>query len=128
MAGGGKAVLDPPFSADRLTSPVVAGWTGVVTRASLCSDGRRSLAVRAANGVTLSTWRNAATDTTDNTLIGAGSELFHSTADLAPGTRVVFSGTFYPDSENCLRAKNMNQEDSMKQPDFLFRFTAICKQ
>ena len=86
------------------------------------------LTVRTARGVTLSTWRNVGTDAVDHTLIRAGTDLFRSAADLKPGARVVFSGAFYPDTEDCLREKNMNQRDSMTQPDFLFRFTAIRRE
>jgi hypothetical protein len=111
-----------------LPSRSVTDWRGVITRAALAGDGRRSLAVSTASGVTLSTGHSVATGAADDALIGAGSDLFHSTVDLAPGTRVVFSGMFYPDPEDCLRGMNTSQQDSMTQPDFLFRFTAIRKE
>ena len=111
-----------------LPSRAVNNWTGIVTMAPAAGDGPPVLAVRTATGVTLSTWRNAATDAADRTLMPTGTDVFRSAADLKPGARVVFSGVFYPDAEDCLREKNMNVRDSMTQPDFLFRFTAIRRE
>lgn len=108
-----------------LKTMAVRGWVGTIETLSSTSDGRGVLEVRLADHASLATWNNGFSDQGDRTLIPAGSALFQQAVQLQRRQKVVFEGRFIPHRDDCVREKSLTVDGGMRDPSFLFRFTAV---
>jgi hypothetical protein len=102
----------------------VVNWTGVLTDLSTNSDGDAYITVEIARGVSIRTWNNSLSDKGDRTLIKFGSSLFKALAEMEEGTRVHFSGSFFP-GQDFVKEMSLTESGSMSEPEFLFRFSKV---
>ncbi|MCX5494253.1 hypothetical protein OSH11_06050 [Kaistia dalseonensis] len=110
-----------------LPKPDVKGWVGMVKEVDRDAGGRIILTVALPDGTLVKTWNNAMSDTEDKTLIVAGTPLAAVVGPLQPGDTVRFGGTFFSDEPDCYRSSRLSLDQSMTDPSFLFRFTAVDK-
>jgi hypothetical protein len=66
-------------------------------------------------------------DLDDNTLVAAGTPLAETFGKLKVGDAIRFAGTFFADEADCYRSTRLALGQSVKEPSFLFRFTAVEK-
>ena len=107
--------------------PEVNGWVGAIKEVERDPGGRTILSVALPDGTLVKTWNNAMSDIEDKTLILAGTPLAAAVGKLAQGDAIRFSGTFFPDEPDCYRSSRLSLDQSMTEPSFLFRFTALEK-
>lgn len=100
-------------------------WTGFITELSSNGDGLGVLAIETGKGVTIKTWNNALSDSGDNTLLPLDSPVMEVAMNLSVGQAVQFSGTFVRDRAQCIRESSITQDGSMRQPEFIMRFTNL---
>lgn len=105
--------------------PSVKGWTGFITELSSNGDGLGVLSIGTSKGITVKTWNNALSDSSDNTLIPVDSPVMETAMNLSVGQAVEFSGTFVRDRTDCLREGSLTQDGSMREPEFIIRFTSL---
>ena len=103
----------------------IKNWTGFITELSSNGDGLGVLAVESGKGVTIKTWNNSFSDIGDSTLLPVDSPVMNAAMELSVGQAVEFSGTFVRDSEQCIREGSLTQDGSMRQPEFIMRFTHL---
>jgi hypothetical protein len=107
---------------------VASGWIGTIKEIRLSFDGKGAVAVEIAPGITVETWNNMLSDITDRTRVDPSDELYRQLESLQRGGRVVFSGRFFKDKEDCIRENSMTTHGSLTEPEFLFRFSALSAQ
>ncbi|MBN9433164.1 MAG: hypothetical protein J0I45_12085 [Bosea sp.] len=107
--------------------PEVNGWVGAIKEVERDPGGRTILSVALPDGTLVKTWNNAMSDIEDKTLILAGTPLAAAVGKLAQGDAIRFSGTFFSDEPDCYRSSRLSLDQSMTEPSFLFRFTALEK-
>ncbi len=105
--------------------PVVSGWAGTVAAVGTSAEGRGTLAVRLAPGVTARTWGDAASDYGDGTLLDPASPLGRAVSALRPGQRVRFSATLIEDRTDCVREAGTSLAGSVLTPEFIMRLDAV---
>lgn len=105
----------------------VNGWIGKVTQVSSNSDGKGVFGIQVANDVTIMTSNNAFSDIGYHTLIDPSSQLFSDASALKKGDIVSFSGSFISDKTECLKEVSLSLDGSVKEPDFIFRFSDVAK-
>jgi hypothetical protein len=99
----------------------VDGWYGTVEKMGTTGDGDAYLIIHPmTDDMTLGTWNNSFSDTGSKTLIKSGSPLYDAIAELEEDDLVVFSGAIG-------KPKNMTENGTMTDPDFLFKFTKVQK-
>lgn len=128
MAQGGTRATRRHNICAAIKSPQVRDWVGTISTHATSNDGKGVLGITLAKNLALGTWNNTFSDISEKTLIEPGSAVFNSAVQLKRGDRVVFSGAFVPDKDDCFNEKSMSLHGSMTDPDFIFRFSAIRKQ
>jgi len=103
----------------------IRDWIGTVETLSSNSDGKGVLAVRVSREATMKTWNNAVSDTGDRTLIEPGSPVFQAAVAMRRGATVRFSGTVFRSDVDCVKEASVTISGSMRDPEFILRFTAI---
>lgn len=103
----------------------IKNWTGIVKSIGGTSEGQGYLTVEITEGVTLETWNNTLSDSSDHTLIPRNSPLYKTVLGLKEGALVTFSGSFVPADGACLDTMNFTEVFAMYTPEFVFKFTAI---
>ncbi|MGU3326094.1 hypothetical protein ACLBXB_04075 [Methylobacterium mesophilicum] len=111
-----------------LASPQISNWIGKVKTLSSNGDGKGVLSIEISKDLEIKTWNNAVSDTFDRTLIEPKSQLFQSASMLREGQQVQFSGSFIKDRSDCFRESSMSLAGSIRDPEFVFRFTSIASQ
>jgi hypothetical protein len=110
-----------------LPKPVVKDWVGKLQAIEADSGKRLTVTIALPDGTLVKTWNNAMSDMEDQTLVAAGSPVADSFGKLKVGDSVRFSGTFFSDEPDCYRSSRLSLNQSMMEPSFLFRFTAVEK-
>lgn len=110
-----------------LPKPEVKNWVGAVQAADADSGGRLTVTVVLPDGTLVKTWNNAMSDLDDNTLVQAGTPLAETFGKLKAGDAIRFAGTFFADEADCYRSTRLALGQSVMEPSFLFRFTAVEK-
>ena len=110
-----------------LSKPEVKNWVGAVRAADKDSGGRLTVTVALPDGTLVKTWNNAMSDLDDNTLVPAGTPLAAAFGKLKAGDTIRFAGTFFSDEADCYRSTRLALGQSVMEPSFLFRFTAVEK-
>ncbi|MCX5521249.1 hypothetical protein OSH10_22670 [Kaistia defluvii] len=110
-----------------LPKPEVKRWVGKIQSMEADSGKRLTLTMALPDGTLVKTWNNAMSDMEDQTLVPAGSPVAQSLGKLKTGDTVRFSGTFFADEPDCYRSSRLSLTQSMMEPSFLFRFTAVEK-
>ena len=103
----------------------ISNWVGKIRSLSSNGDGWGVLAIDIGGGVVLTTWNNAMSDVFDKTLLDPSSALFQTAAQMRKGQVVTFSGAFFPSETDCVKELSMTISGSMKNPEYLVRFTDI---
>ena len=105
----------------------VDGWVGTVYALSTNSEGKGVLSIEMPGDIWLSTWNNALSDISSDTLIDPASSLFSDLAKLSEGQKVTFSGSLFSDKEkiDCFDEKSLSLPGSMEQPEFVFDFSDV---
>lgn len=95
-------------------------------------DGKGVLEIEIAPDAYVKTWNNAFSDTFDKTLFDPSNPVFAAASQLANGQSVVFSGTFLKasgsSSGECVNESSITLDGKIKEPEFIFRFSAIAPQ
>lgn len=128
MAAGGLRRQRRSDLCKTLATRTVNDWLGTASVISSTNDGRGVLKVEIARNAALGTWNASFPDIVDRTLVEPGSDLFRAAVTLKTGDKVVFSGTFFPDEEDCVREVSDTIAGALREPNFLFRFHSIRKQ
>lgn len=102
----------------------VKNWTGKLIEQDANNDGKGIVSIEIADNVHISTWNNAFSDISDNTLIEPGS-LFDDVLELEVGDVVRVSGTFVDGSDSCVNDSRITLSGKLDDPDFIFRFKSI---
>ncbi|WP_051231336.1 hypothetical protein [Kaistia adipata] len=110
-----------------LPKPEVKDWVGAIRATDADSGGRLTVTVALPDGTLVKTWNNAMSDLDDNTLVPAGTPLAGTFGKLKAGDAVRFAGTFFSDEADCYRSTRLALGQSVMEPSFLFRFTAVEK-
>ncbi|NCC51377.1 MAG: TM2 domain-containing protein [Spartobacteria bacterium] len=102
----------------------VRNWVGTLKKLGTTSDGKAyiEIALEGTKNVTVKTWNNAFSDTTDKTLIELNSPLFIKLSDMTEGTRVSFSGIFIRGEQDYLRESSVTEHGLMTDPEFIMSF------
>jgi hypothetical protein len=114
-----------------LPVPAAAGWRGRVAQITPDGfpdfNGKRTahIVIALSSHITVSS-PAAPLLNNPNTMVEAGSAIYATAATLRIGAPVVFSGTFFPDTANCLTVTNLTLNGSMTEPDFKIRLTALA--
>jgi hypothetical protein len=124
--GGIKAERDKKIC-KILEDTTIKNWSGRVSTISANREGRGILSIELDKGVSVTTWNNAFSDVFSDTLIEPGSKLFETASALRVGERVVFSGKFVKDGDNCLREPSLRLKSEIANPQFIFKFISIEK-
>jgi hypothetical protein len=127
MAQGGTRADRRAAICAALKGPVVQNWIGTVNDATSTNDGHGVLTLHIARGIGLGTTNNPLSNPELDTLIAPGSSVFKAASALVKGDTVQFSGTFFPDDQDCVREISDTLRGSMTDPEFLFRFIAVKK-
>jgi hypothetical protein len=127
MAQGGTRAERRAALCSILRGPSVHDWVGSVTEVSSANDGRGVLGVKIGDKVGVSTTNTSFGDALEHTLIEPGSAVFKSAFELKKGGAVQFSGVFFQDDKDCVKETSLTLDGSMREPEFLFRFTAVKK-
>lgn len=123
--GGIKAARDKKLCS-QLKSRSVKDWIGKVQRVGANSDGKGVFSVEIAKDLEVKTWNNSFSDVLHETMLTPGTPLFNTAAALKKGQMIKFSGTFFSGSEgDCLAEGSLSLSGKVKDPEFIFRFTAI---
>lgn len=105
----------------------VRNWVGVVYKLSTNGDGKGVLEVEIGPDVYVHTWNNSLSDYSAKTLIEPTSSVFQSASQLNEHTIVRFSGTFFRSDTDCFSESSMSLAGSIREPEFIFRFTSISQ-
>ena len=128
LAKGGVRAQRREKVCGALKSIAVTGWLGRIVELESNNEGKGVLAVEIAEDVTLATWNNALSDLNHHTLIDSSSALFADLAGMKKGQKVLFSGSFFPDETDCVAEQSMTLSGSMREPEFVFRFSLVTPQ
>lgn len=110
-----------------LSSPSVHSWVGKINQLETNTEGKAILSVEISPDIDIKTSNNAISDTlwTSTTLIEKDTPVFNSLFNLSAGTTVEFSGNFYRSEEDFIRELSMTIVGSMRNPEFLFKFSSV---
>jgi uncharacterized protein len=108
-----------------MPSPAIEKWSGIVETLSSNGDGLGVLSIKIDGDVALKTWNNSLSDIGDHTLIDPNSNVFREATALKVGQKVIFSGTFIPNTTDCFHEGSLTVAGSLEKPEFIFRFSDI---
>lgn len=108
-----------------LRSMTMTNWAGKITRLTTNGDGNGVIAIEIGKGIAVKTWNNSLSDIGDRTLIDPRSPLFATLSMLQVGQLVQFSGSFFPNSTDCVRESSMTLQGSLEEPEYIFRFGSV---
>ncbi len=105
----------------------VTNWVGKINSINTNGSGKGALELQIGPDSKIATWNNAVSDVVDDTLIPQSSPIYATLANLGDGDKIMFSGTFFHDSESCLEEQSLTKAGKMDTPNFVFRFTSLVK-
>jgi hypothetical protein len=103
----------------------VVGWIGRIVKLTPTSDGKSELGFVIGQDIHIKTWDSRLSDASDKTLIAPDDPLFAAATAFKERRLARFSGEFIGSDVDCVRVANPTLEDSMIQPEFIFRFTDV---
>ena len=112
------------------STPQVEGWVGTLVNVTTNGDGKGVVSVKLTCDedidISVHTWTMSLADITDETLLSPSSNAFAALAELHPGQRVIFSGSFVTaDDVNGWRETSLTERGSMTAPELVFRFSSV---
>lgn len=125
LAKGGTRAQRRELIKKALSSLSVKEWTGKIAKLDSNNDGKGVLEIELAEKVTVSTWNNALSDISSNTLIDPSSQLFQTLTTMTKGDQVIFSGRFFPCDVDGVDEQSLSLSGSMRAPEFVFRFASV---
>jgi hypothetical protein len=102
----------------------VVGWIGRIVKLTTTSDGKVELGFAIGQDIRIDTGDSGSSDAA-KTLIATSDPLFATASAFKERRLVRFSGEFVGSDGDCVKFGNFTPEDSMIQPEFIFRFTDI---
>lgn len=114
---------------DTLSGSNVTNWSGTLKSMRTTTAGNAMIEVKLA-GSTAITFTNKNTNVfMDEPLIAHGSGLYKKIAELSTGDTVLFSGKLLikEHGHDHLAENSWTESGSMKEPEFVFRFTDVSK-
>ncbi|HLJ64408.1 MAG TPA: hypothetical protein VKT70_09895 [Stellaceae bacterium] len=127
MAKGGVRAQRRDALCKALPMISVKNWVGQIDTLSSNSEGKGVLIITIGKNVTVGTWNNSLSDLDSHTLIPADSALFQTVSALKVGDTVVFAGNFFPNTTDCVKESSITLAGSLREPQFIFRFSAVNK-
>jgi hypothetical protein len=106
-------------------STSVENWTGKISKIDSNSDGKGVFGIEMIKDVEVKTWNNALSDIGSDTLLEPGTDLFNKLASMKVGAEVVFSGSFFPQDDTCIKESSLTLDGKLRKPEFIFKFTAV---
>ncbi len=105
----------------------VKDWVGVIEKLDAVADGRGILYVRVSPRIALHTTNNTLSEAIGEpaTLLPVDAPVYRVAVGLAVGQRIQFSGLLFPSRTDCMREISLTVAGTMREPDFLFRFTNL---
>lgn len=110
-----------------LRSVAVADWIGRVARLSTNSDGLGVLGIDIGSKILATTWNNALSDMSADSLIKPSTAIYQRMGSLKSGDLVRFSGNFVRGDVDCVQEQSVTIRGSMTEPEFTFVFKALDK-
>jgi hypothetical protein len=104
----------------------VKGWTGTISSLDANSDGLGVVALEVGDDIHMSTWNNAFSDISDETLIQPGG-LFDDFLSMEEGQLVKFSGKLMGSGDSCVNDSRLTLDGKLSDPDFIFKFSSVKK-
>ncbi len=124
--GGIKATREKKLC-EAMTSLRVTNWIETMASIDANSDGKGVLKVDLAKNITIKTWDNELSDIRSKILIEPGTPLFNIVSTLKMGQVIKFSGTFLKgNGGNCLSESSLRLSGKLRDPKFIFRFSAAA--
>jgi len=105
----------------------INGWIGTLNQLRTNTEGAAYITIKLNNNLSIGTWNNALSDIGDNTLISMDSDLYKMLINMKTGQKVIFSGSFIDSKLDHFKEKSMTIRGSMKNPEFLMRFSNIAR-
>jgi len=103
----------------------VNSWVGTINDLATNSEGKATLSVRMSPNISISTWNNAFSDIMSDTLIDKGTSVYKNLLPLSIGSKIKFSGSFFPSELDFIEEKSVTIRGSITSPEFLFKFYSI---
>lgn len=125
MAKGGTRFQRRQAICSILPSATVSDWIGQIAQLESNGDGKGVLQISLGENIRVETSNNDFSDIDHNTLIDPSTPLFETLMRMSVGTRVVFSGSFFPSKVDCVEEQSMTLDGSMTSPEFVFRFATV---
>jgi hypothetical protein len=109
------------------------GWAGQVQKITTESDGSAYISIKLeGTNIEIKTWNNSLSDIMSHTMIQRNDPLYQSLMNLKEGDQVLVSGTFVASDNNdhpdYIVEQSLTEEGSMKEPEFLVKFSQISKK
>ncbi|MBW4024614.1 MAG: hypothetical protein HIU92_16060 [Proteobacteria bacterium] len=99
-------------------------WTGTIVRLANGTD-RSDLSLKLADDVTVSAVKREPSHGADHAIADPVSSLVQAGPQMHIGEAVTFSGYFLPSSTDCFQEASVNEDSSMRSPNFLMNFTSV---
>lgn len=106
------------------SSGKVKNWSGKINTLDANGEGKGVVSIEIGEQMHVSTWNNAFSDISDNTLIEPGA-LFDKFLEYSEGDIVQFSGTLLDGGDTCINDSRLTLDGKLSDPKFIFRFKAI---
>jgi len=106
------------------SSGKVDDWTGTISNLDANGDGKGVVEIEIALDINVSTWNNAFSDYSDNTLIEPG-KMFDRLLEMETGQIVMFSGKLMESSDDCVNDSRLSLRGKLDDPDFIFKFSEV---
>lgn len=105
-------------------------WFGTVTEMRTTSKGNAHFAIEIdGTSISMGTMNSELSDLMDKSLITQNNPLFNVISELKEGDKVLISGEFLDSSKkDFVLEASLTEEGSMKNPDFLVKFTNVSKR
>lgn len=120
-----------PVRAERLCSAFpsikINNWIGKITKLSTNSDGNGILYIDIGDKILFTTFNNSFSDASYGTLIETKTSLYSKLLPLQVGNIVRFSGTLFSNKKDCFLESSLSVATSVRNPEFIIRFTDVNK-
>jgi hypothetical protein len=108
-----------------MPSSQLDGWIGAIYKLSTNGDGDGVLTIKLPHEVFLGTWNNSLSDIGSGTLIKSNSSLYRKLLGMKIGDVVRIYGQMFAEGPDCYREMSLTLEGSLREPNFLVRFSEI---
>jgi hypothetical protein len=89
------------------------------------TEGKGVVAIKIGDDAYVKTWNNSFSDLAHNTLVDTDSAVFRKLSSIKEGDRIKFSDRFFTSKVDCIREASLTLRGSLREPEFIVRFTKI---